>query len=128
MEKGKGNQNPPEKREIAKRQIEWFEKNGVNIGPHPVYGRVDIVAEHPTHGSFLIEVEGKTIRQKEQAMYSALGQTIILMQERNHGLTYCIAVPDEKAWINQLEKIPKKVCNLLNLRLFLVSEEGVREI
>lgn len=46
MEKGKGNQNPQKKRDIAMRQLEWMEKEGVTIAPHPVYGRVDIVAEH----------------------------------------------------------------------------------
>ena len=128
MEKGKGNQNPPEKREMAKRQIEWFENNGVNIASHPVYGRADIVAEHPTKGTFIIEVEGRTSRQKEQSLYSALGQTILLMHEKNHRLTFGIAVPDENEWINQIEKIPNRVCSLLNLKLYLVSKMGVREI
>jgi len=128
MEKGKGNQNPPEKREIAELQIEWFENNGVNIGPHPIYGRADVVAEHPTEGNYIIEVEGQTSRQKEQALYSALGQTIILMKDMNNRPTFGIAVPDENEWINQIAKIPKRVCSLLNLKLYLVSRIGVKEI
>ena len=128
MEKGLGNQNPPEKRELAKLQLEWMEKQGVTIAPHPDYGRVDIVAEHPKYGRFLVEVEGDTSRQKEQAMYSALGQTIIMMKEQEQEFTYGLAVPDDMAWINQIAKIPKHVCNLLNLRLYLVSKEGVREL
>ena len=113
MEKGKGNQNTQEKRDIAMRQLEWMEKEGVTIAPHPEYGRVDIVAEHPKYGRFLVEVEGDTRRQKEQAMYSALGQTIIMMEEQQQGITYGLAVPDEMAWINQIAKIPKHVRNLL---------------
>jgi len=71
MEKGEGNQNPQKKREIAMRQLEWMKKEGVTIAPHPKYGRADIVAEHPKHGLFLVEVEGDTKRQKEQSMVSA---------------------------------------------------------
>ena len=128
MEEGKGNQNPPEKRDIAKRQMEWMEKQGVTIGSHPDYGRVDIVAEHLKYGRFLLEVEGDSSRQKDQAMYSALGQAIIMMKEQQQGITYGLAVPDEMAWINQIEKIPEHVCNLLNLRIYLVSEDRVREL
>lgn len=128
MEMGKGNLNPQEKREIALQNRKWLENAGVIIGPHPEYGRVDIIAEHDKNGKFVIEVEGETQRQKEQSMYSALGQTIIMMKEQHQNITYGIAVPDEKDWITQINKIPKHICTLLNLRLYLVSEHKVREL
>ena len=105
-----------------------MEEAGVTIGPHPEYGRVDIVAEHDEFGKFLIEAEGDTSRQPEQSMYSALGQSIIMMKGQYKSFTYGIAFPDDDSWIVQVNKIPKHVCNLLNLRLYLVSEHRVREL
>jgi len=60
-------------------------------------------------------------------MYSALGQVIIMMGEQRQGLTYGLAVPDEIAWVDQIKKIPQRVCNLLDLKLYLVSQHGVTE-
>ena len=128
MEMGKGGQHPPGKREIALNHRSWMEENGVTIGPHPKYGRVDIVAEHDEYGRFFIEAEGDTSRQKEQSMYSALGQSVIMMKNHHHDLTYGLVFPDEEAWITQINKIPKNVCRLLNLRLYLVSAHGVKEL
>jgi hypothetical protein len=128
MEMGLGDQNPPEKQAIVNKQLEWMEKQGVTIAPHPEYGCVDIVAEHSEYGRFLVEAEGDTRRQKVQAIYSVLGQVIIMMEERQQRITYGLAVPDEMAWINQISKIPKHVCDLLNLRLYLVSKDGVKEV
>lgn len=76
-----------------------MEIEGIIIGPHPGYGRVDVVAEHNKHERFLIEAEGDTSRQKEQSMYSALGQSIIMMKDQHLGFTYGIAFPDEQAWV-----------------------------
>ncbi|CAB1065512.1 hypothetical protein D1BOALGB6SA_10309 [Olavius sp. associated proteobacterium Delta 1] len=128
MEMGKGGQNPPEKREIALHHRNWMEEAGVTIGPHPEYGRVDIVAEHTEHGTFLIEAEGDTSKQKEQSMYSALGQSIIMMKNQYKGFTYGLAFPDDDTWIIQANKIPNHVCSLLNLRLYLVSQHRVKDL
>ena len=128
MEMGKGNQNSQEKRDIASHHKRWLENAGVSISTHPKYGRVDIVAEHNQYGQFLIEVEGDTRRQKEQSMYSALGQVIIMMKDQHRNITYGIALPDDTAWVTQINKIPEHVCNLLNLRLYLVSGHRVREL
>lgn len=127
MERGKGGQHPTGKREIADRQIKWMQERGVTIGAHPVHGRTDVVAEHAVHGLFLVEVEGDTSKQKEQSMYSALGQAILMMKNPSKHTTFGLAVPDDVAWEKQLAKIPSRVCGLLSLKLWLVSESGARE-
>ena len=78
--------------------------------------------------TFLIEVEGDARRQTEQAMYSALGQTILMMKSVKANQTYGLAVPDAPNWESQLRKIPKDVCKFLNLKLYLVSATRVREL
>ena len=127
MEKGKGGQHPPGKSEVADQQLKWMEEHGVTIGPHPVHGRTDVVAEHVLHGTNLIEVEGDTTKQKEQSIYSALGQVILMMGDQDNDITFGLAVPDDDSWESQLSKIPRRICELLNLKLWLVSEGGVRE-
>jgi hypothetical protein len=95
---------------------------------HPKYGRADVVASHPQKGTFLIEVEGKSSKQKEQAIYSALGQIVLLMNEDNNEVFFGLAAPDQPEWERQLKKVPKRVKELLSLRCILVSEGNVREI
>ncbi len=99
---------------------------GVTIGPHPEFGRVDIVAEHPKNGLFLIEVEGNSSRQKEQAVYSALGQLVLQMKGIKHN--FVLAVPDDAPWEKQLLKIPYHAQQTLGLSCVLVSEKGVRTV
>lgn len=125
MEKGKGQKNVEAKLGVASESLEWFESNGVTVGAHPEYGRVDIAATHRDRGLFLIEVEGSSSKQKEQAMYSALGQTLLLMHEENEMIQYGIAVPNEDQWKNQTDKIPQRVRDLLNLKVYLVGSDGV---
>jgi len=44
----------------------------------------------------VIEVEGDSSRQKEQAMYSALGQIVLSMGDSSSEVAYALAVPDEE--------------------------------
>ena len=76
------------------------------------------------HGLFVVEVEGNSSRQREQAMYSALGQLILQMQGTKHGFVF--AVPDEPSWEKQLLKIPQYARATLGLSCVLVSAQGVR--
>jgi len=128
MELGKGDQHPEGKRENAENHHNWFLKQGITIGKHPQFGRADIVAEHELLGTYIIEAEGDTSKQKEQALYSALGQIILLMNEADRNLTYGLAVPESKQWEFQLRKIPHYIRDTLNIRLYLVSKNKVREI
>lgn len=128
MERAKGNQHPDDKKEKVERAESALVDMGVRIGVHKQHGRVDVVASHPDNGIYIVEVEGKSSKQKEQAMYSALGQTVLMMGNSVNDVTYGIAVPDIPMWERQLQKIPARVRNLLNLKCYLVSSGGVREI
>jgi Holliday junction resolvase-like predicted endonuclease len=98
---------------------------GAKIGPHPEFGRVDVVAKHPSKGLCLVEVEGESSRQKEQALYSALGQLVLQMRGASHA--FMLAVPDSPQWDAQIKKVPTHVRTALGLSCVLVSEHGVRE-
>ena len=125
MERAKGGQHRPDKAKRARAAEDALVNMGVTIGAHPEFGRADIVAEHPKNGLFIVEVEGTSSRQKEQAVYSALGQLVQRMHGRNH--KYVLAVPDEESWEKQLQKIPRHARVTLGLSCVLVSEHGVRE-
>ncbi len=103
-------------------------KLGANIGVHNKYGRIDICATNKTGETHLIEVEGKSSKQKEQAMYSAIGQSLLLMNKPTKNTFYGIAVPDTPDWEKQLSKIPTYIKNRLNLKCYLTSKESIREI
>ena len=128
MERAKGNQQKQDKKERVVVAEKAILEAGVSIGAHPIYERVDVVAIHPDYGTHLIEVEGKSSKQKEQAVYSALGQTILMMGKSESNLTYAIAVPDQKDWEFQIRKIPNNIKGILNLKCFLVSKNKVREV
>jgi hypothetical protein len=83
MELGKGDQHPEGKREIAEIHHKWMTEQGIAVGAHPQFGRVDIVSEHKSQGIHIIEVEGDTSKQKEQVLYSSLGQT---------NLSFCVGL------------------------------------
>jgi hypothetical protein len=125
MERGNGGQHKPEKAGLASAAEGALLSMGASIGAHPEFGRADIVAEHPTKGLFIVEVEGESSRQKEQAVYSALGQLVLQM----HGKVrhFVLAVPDDPTWERQLKKIPPHARKTLGLSCLLVSEHGVRE-
>jgi len=124
MERAKGGQHKQGKAERARIAEAALLRMGVTIGAHPEFGRADIVANHPEHGLFVVEVEGDSSRQKEQALYSALGQLVLQMQGTKHG--FVLAVPDEPAWEKQLLKVPRHARATLGLSCLLASEQGVR--
>jgi hypothetical protein len=128
MEKAKGSQQKLDKKEKVTRAEAALVALGVRFGMHKQHGRVDVAASHPEKGNYLIEVEGQSSKQKEQAMYSAIGQTVLMMGSSNDDATYGVAVPDQPEWERQMKKIPQRIKKLLRLKCFLVSSEGVREI
>lgn len=127
MERAKGGNHPEGKKEAAAEAEAWLVENGVRIGAHPHFGRADVVASKDGSPTYLVEVEGDSSRQKEQAVYSALGQTILLMGAKS-GCNYALAVPDDVVWERQLHKVPTRVLTLLNLELWLVGETSIRSI
>lgn len=126
MERGQKGQHQPDKQSIAADCELWLRSQAVKIGRHPVYGRADLVACKQGFGTFVVEAEGDSSRQKEQAMYSALGQLVLSMHNPSLRITYVLAVPDSDKWAEQLKKVPAKVAEMLRLELWLVSEKGVR--
>ena len=126
MELAHGGQHTPDKRARTKAAKDALVTLGVSIGSNSVHGRADIVAEHPQYGSYIVEVEGSSSRQKEQAVYSALGQLVLQMNGGNY--FYLLAVPDDASWEKQLRKIPSHAKATLGLSCLLVSESGVREV
>lgn len=128
MERGEAGQHPPEKKAIAVECETWLRGQGVKIVKHPLYGRADLVAIKEGRGSFVIEIEGDSSRQKEQAMYSAFGQIVLSMRDPSPTIRYGSAVPDTVQWETQLKKIPNGVRELLKLDLLLVSKDGVRRV
>ena len=124
MERAKGGQHKPEKAERARVAEAALLNMGVTIGAHPEFGRAVVVAEHSKHGLFVVEAEGNSSRQREQAMYSALGQLVLQMQGTKHG--FVLAVPDEPSWEKQLLKIPLHARATLGLTCVLVSAQGAR--
>jgi hypothetical protein len=95
--------------------------HGATLGPHPKYGRVDLVAERKGEPTWLVEVEGDSSRQREQALYSSLGQVVLLMGESTPAMNHAFAVPASKDWRRQVGKIPARVLKLLNRTVLLVS-------
>jgi hypothetical protein len=79
----------------------------VKIVAHHLYGRADLVAKKESLGTFVIEAEGESAKQKEQAMYSAFGQIVLSMHDPSSTITYGLAVPDTVKWETQLNKIPQ---------------------
>ncbi len=128
MERGDKGQQPVGKQAIALECELWLLSKGVKIVAHPIFGRVDLVAHKENSGTVLVEVEGDTSRQKEQAMYSALGQILLSMSHSSPEITYALAVPDDPTWEKQLRKVPDRIKELLGLQLLLVAETGVRSV
>jgi hypothetical protein len=128
MERGEKGQHPPDKKEIAAECEAWLRTQGVKIVAHPLYGRADLVAAKEGVGTIVVEVEGDSSKQKEQAMYSALGQVVLSMRDPSPQITYALAVPDSEQWERQLKKVPARIRDLLMLQLWLVSEIGVRSM
>ena len=125
MESAKGGQQPADKSERARRARKWLEAAGVRIAADPEFGRVDLVARKPGAATTVVEVKGDSARQKEQALYAAFGQTVLMMRE-DGGVRYGLAVPDTPSWERQAQKIPEHICSKLSLTLWLIGETGVR--
>ena len=128
MERGEKGQHPPDKRQIAAECETWLRTQGVKIVAHSLYGRADLIAAKEGVGTAVVEVEGDSSRQREQAMYSALGQVVLSMGNPSPEITYALAVPDSEHWERQLKKVPARIRELLSLQLWLVSETGVRSM
>jgi hypothetical protein len=128
MERARGGSHPPDKLSRVEAAEARLNEVGATLAAHPKFGRADVVAEHPDLGTVVVEVEGDSSRQREQAMYSALGQLLLLMQDFEASTSYAIAVPDSVDWERQLAKVPVAVTKRLPLRLYLVSEHGVRDV
>lgn len=124
MERANGGTHPEGKAEHAQEAEIALRALGAKVGKHQKFGRADVVAEHEDHGLWLVEVEGKSSKQKEQAMYSALGQ--LVLQMRGDVFHAAIAMPDEPTWENQLTKGPRYARILLGLSCILVSSSGCR--
>ena len=121
-----GDDRDPGKKKRAGEALRWLRKK-TTVGEHSDFGRVDVVAKKRGQPTFLVEVEGESQKQKEQALYSALGQ-ILLTMKGNKGFRYGIAVPDDASWECQTNKIPADVCERLSLTLWLVGKTEVREV
>ena len=80
MERAIGEQHPRDKKARVERAEAELSALGASIGLHPELGPADVVAKHPQHGTVVVEVEGQSSRQREQALYSALGQLVLLMR------------------------------------------------
>jgi hypothetical protein len=128
MEMAKGGTHPEGKAEVAFKAKQRLEMLGAQIGADEDYGRADLVARHSMHGTYVIEVEGDTSRQREQAMYSALGQALLMIDGSSSDIHYAIALPDHPKWEHQALKIPAYVLEQLQLEVLLASEGGVRRI
>lgn len=126
MERANGGQHNTDKAERASIAETALKEMGVTIGAHPQFGRADIVAEHQEKGLFIVEVEGISSKQKEQAIYSALGQLLLQMKEEKY--KFVLAVPDDESWVRQVNKIPSYAKARLGLSCALVSKSSVRVI
>ncbi len=125
MEKGMGGKHPPGKVERVNAALRELQELGVVIGTHKQFGRVDVVAEHERGDLRLIEVEGESSKQKEQALYSALGQLLLSMKLWSDGVGYGIAVPDTREWVRQVQKIPTDLTKRIHLWRYLVGPNSV---
>ncbi len=127
MERAEGGQHSPDKKSRVTDAEGWLVAAGVNIEIHPEFGPADLVATKPDAETVVVEVEGDSSRQKEQALYSALGQ-IVLQMRGDDDIRFGLAVPDTSSWEQQLGKIPAYVREQLSLTLWLVNKAGVREL
>ena len=125
MELAKGGTHQPDKKERAAAAERELISLGVKLGVDEKYGRIDTVADHRQHGLHLIEVEGDSSRQQEQAIYSCLGQLLLTMRGWGGSLHYGIAVPNTNGWHMQLAKIPTAVRSRLSIDLYLVDHTHV---
>jgi hypothetical protein len=128
MELAHGGKHRDGKAERASAAARALDELGAKLGIDDRFGRADVVASHATEGLHLIEVEGDSSRQAEQAIYSCLGQVLLTMQAWGGHLHYGIAVPDSAKWRHQLAKIPQAVRRRLDMDLYFVDTKGLVKI
>ena len=128
MELGRGGTHRPDKAERGAAAARELTALGVRVGVDEQYGRIDVVAEHREHGLHFIGVEGDSSRQREQAVYSCLGQLLLSMRGWGGSLHYAIAVPNTRGWHHQLAKIPREVRPRLSIDLYLVGDASLAKI
>ncbi len=126
MEKATGGKHPPGKVKRVNAALRELRELGVVIGTHKQFGPVDVAAEHERGALRLIEVEGESGRQKEQALYSSLGQLLLSMKLWSDDVGYGVAVPDTREWVRQVQKIPTELTKRLHLwRYFVMTLNSV---
>ncbi len=126
MERARGGSHSADKQIRARCTEDWLRNAGVTIGADPDFGAADLVARKRATQTTVVEIEGESSKQKEQALYSVLGQAVTLMKS-DRKTRYGIAVPDISEWERQLEKIPQHIRTQLSLTLWLVGETRVRQ-
>ena len=127
METGRGGKQSRGKIKRAEAAMDELEKLGVKLGTHKLFGPIDVVAEADRETCF-VEVEGESTRQKEQALYSAIGQLMLSMKLWSDDVKYGIAVPDTREWWNQLRKIPLELTTRLRLWRYSVGVNSCTSI
>lgn len=127
MEICRGGTHPEDKLQKAQNCLRWFQSNGVEINVDRDYGKADLVARKVNHQPWVIEVESKSSKLKSQALYSAMGQSIIRKYGDFPDARYGIAVPDTTGWKRELKRVPARLMKELRLTLFLVSSHRIRE-
>ncbi len=128
MERGTGGKHPPDKMKRVDAALRELRRLGVTIETHKQFGPVDVVAKHEQEGLRLIEVEGESGRQREQALYSSLGQLLLSMKIWSDDVAYGIAVPDTREWVRQVRKIPTELTKRLRLWRYVVGLNSVTTI
>lgn len=128
MERACGGRHPEGKMEATQGALRSLKCMGASIGADEEYGRADIVARHPDKGTYVIECEGDTSRQREQSMYSALGQILLSMNNESRLVRYALALPDDPKWEKQVLKIPSRLYSALGLEVYMVSRTGVSKL
>ena len=121
MERGVGGKHSRGKAKRASEALRQLRRLGVVIETHKLFGPVDVVAEHEHGATRLIEVEGESGRQREQALYSSLGQLLLSMKIWSDDVAYGVAVPDTREWWRQLQKIPLELTKRLRLWRYSVG-------
>ncbi len=124
MERARGGSHPPDKRDAvdtAYRALDQMEH--VQLQAHETLKTADVVVSDASGIRYVIEVEGDSGKQREQQVYSALGQ--LLVQMGAPSVRYVVAAPRSEAWRAQLAKIPARVRDRLGIECWLVDDSGV---
>ena len=125
MELCRGGKHPEGKSDSADHALKGLQELGVEIGIERSF-RVDIRAEHPVLGTYLIEAKGEGRQQKEQGFYSAVGQLVTKVGDNPDSLIPALAFPDEPTWHRQANKLPTWLREKLGLVVSMVSRSGAR--